>query len=190
MTIKVVFLLLIIVALMVVRTDKLRRAVVYLGVLSMIGAYSYLLYAAPDVAIAEAVIGSTLSTILYLVALQKYAVFTIYYVHPAAQHLDDREIRRSRGSLLSLIERFLTERELEPQIIYTVESPGSIRDTHHHDLIIERDGSEVRFHGPAHSYLTEGIMDHVESHMREMTSPITVTRVPDGADDSAMEEHE
>jgi len=178
MTIKVVLLLLIIVAVMVVQTDKLRRAVVYLGVLSMIGAYSYLLYAAPDVAIAEAVIGSTLSTILYLVALQKYSVFTIYYVHPAAQHLDDREIRRSRGSLLSLIERFLTDRELEPQIIYTVGSPRSIQDTHHHDLIIERDGQEVRFHGPVHSYLTEGIMDHVQGHMREIAAPLTVTMGP------------
>lgn len=190
MTIKVVFLLLIIVAVMVVQTDKLRRAVVYLGVLSMIGAYSYLLYAAPDVAIAEAVIGSTLSTILYLVALQKYSVFTIYYVRPSAQHLDDREIRRSRGSLLSLVERFLTERELEPQIIYTVESPGSIRETHHHDLIIERDGHEVKFHGPAHSYLTEGIMDHIESHRREMSSHFTVTMVPDTGDQGAAEDRE
>lgn len=186
--IKVVFLLLIIVAVMVVQTGKLRRGVVYLGVLSMIGAYAYLLYAAPDVAIAEAVIGSTLSTILYLVALQKYRVFTIYYVHPAAQHLDDREIRRSRGSLLSLAERFLTERELEPQIIYTVESPGAIQQTHHHDLIIERDGHEVRFHGPAHSYLTEGIMDHIQEHMREMSSPVSIIRVADTTDDDGTED--
>ena len=188
MTIKVVFLLLVVVAFMVVQTDKLRRSVVYLGVLSMIGAYAYLLYAAPDVAIAEAVIGSTLSTILYLVALQKYSVFTIYYVHPAAQHLDDREIRRSRGSLLRLAERFLTDRELEPQIIYTVESPRSIQESHHHDLIIERDGHEVRFHGPAHSYLTEGIMDHIKGHMREMAAPVTITRAADRLDDDATED--
>ena len=188
MTIKVVFLLLVVVAVMVVQTDKLRRAVVYLGVLSMIGAYSYLLYAAPDVAIAEAVIGSTLSTILFLVALKKYRVFTIYYVHPAARHLDDREIRRSRGSLLHLAERFLTERELEPQIIYTVESPSAIQETHHHDLIIERDGHEVKFHGPAHSYLTEGIMDHIQGHMRDLASPVTITRAADAADDDGGED--
>jgi len=184
---KVVLLLLVIVAVMVVQTDKLRRGVVYLGVLSMIGSYAYLLYAAPDVAIAEAVIGSTLSTILYLVALQKYRVFTIYYMHPAAQHLDDREIRRSRGSLLSLAERFLSERELEPQIIYTVESPQSIKETHHHDLIIERDGDEVRFHGPAHSYLAEGIMDHIQSHMRDVAVPVHITRIIDTPDEDAEE---
>lgn len=179
MTIKLAFLLLIIIAVIVVQAEKLRRSVVYLGILSMIGSYTYLLYGAPDVAIAEAVIGSTLSTILFLVALQKYRVFTIYCVHPSAHRLDDREIRRSRGSLLHLAEQFCIERELEPQIVYTVEPPESIKSSHQHDLIVEHDRDMVRLHGPCHSYLTEGIMTHIEDHMAEVSPSVVIEKVPE-----------
>ena len=68
--------MLIVLAIATVQTRKLRNAVIYLGVFSLGMSFVYILYNAPDVAIAEAVIGSTLATILYLVALKKYRIFT------------------------------------------------------------------------------------------------------------------
>ncbi|NSW89206.1 MAG: DUF4040 domain-containing protein [Firmicutes bacterium] len=59
-------------ALLAVQTHQLRRAVIYLGVFSLINSFAYVFYGAPDVSLAEAIIGSTLVTVLYLIALKKY----------------------------------------------------------------------------------------------------------------------
>jgi len=69
---KIFLIILVVLALVALNTPKLRRAVVYLGIFSLVSSFVYLLYGAPDVAIAEAVIGSTIATVLYLVALKKY----------------------------------------------------------------------------------------------------------------------
>ncbi len=82
---QIVLVLLIGMALYIVQTQKLRNAIIYMGVFSLSIAFVYMLYNAPDVAIAEAVIGSTLATILYLVALQKYKVFTIFTMFTQAR---------------------------------------------------------------------------------------------------------
>ena len=63
--------LLIPLAIYAIQTRKLRNAVVILGAFSLVSSLVYLFYRAPDVALAEAVIGTTISTILYLVAMQK-----------------------------------------------------------------------------------------------------------------------
>ena len=76
---EIALILLLITSVAAIQTRYLRHAVIYLGLFSLAIAFVYLLYHAPDVAIAEAVIGSTIATILYLVALQKYKIFTIYY---------------------------------------------------------------------------------------------------------------
>jgi multicomponent Na+:H+ antiporter subunit B len=68
---RVLLVLLIVFALQAIRQRQLRTAAIYLGVFSLVSSVLYLMCAAPDVAIAEAVIGSTLATVLYLVALQK-----------------------------------------------------------------------------------------------------------------------
>ena len=72
MTLKIFLFLMILFAAIAIQTEKPVRGAIYLGVFSLICSFVFLLYAAPDVAIAEAIIGSTLSTILYLVALYKY----------------------------------------------------------------------------------------------------------------------
>ena len=68
----ILLLLLVGLALGAIHTHALRHAVIYLGVYSLISSLIYLLYGAADVAITEAIIGCTLSTILFLVALKKY----------------------------------------------------------------------------------------------------------------------
>jgi uncharacterized MnhB-related membrane protein len=72
MLLNIFLFLLIAFAIIAIQTTKLIRGAIYLGIFSLISSFCFLLYGAPDVAIAEAIIGSTLSTILYLVALYKY----------------------------------------------------------------------------------------------------------------------
>ncbi len=72
-------------ALMALGTQRLRLAVIYLGVFSMSMAFVFIIYNAPDVAIAEAVIGSVFSSILYLVALKKYKVLQFTAIFPTNQ---------------------------------------------------------------------------------------------------------
>lgn len=62
---------LVVFAIIAIQTAVLRNAIIYLSVFSLLCSIVYLFLGAPDVAIAEAAIGCTLSTILYLVALKK-----------------------------------------------------------------------------------------------------------------------
>lgn len=68
---QIFLLLLLLFAVLALQQRRLRVAVIYLGVFSLLSSIVYLFHRAPDVAMAEAVIGSTIATILYLVALRK-----------------------------------------------------------------------------------------------------------------------
>ena len=58
-------------AFLIIREKEIVRLIIYLAVFSMITSLCFLLFSAPDVAIAEAVI-STFSTIIFIVAFEKY----------------------------------------------------------------------------------------------------------------------
>jgi energy-converting hydrogenase B subunit D len=58
-------------AILAVRLDSLLGAVVSAGLASLFAAVTYVLLAAPDVAMTEASIGSGLSTIIFLYAIHK-----------------------------------------------------------------------------------------------------------------------
>src|SRR5690554_3129356 len=93
-------------ALATVQSKKLRRAAVYLGIFSLMNSFAYVFYGAPDVAMAEAIIGTTLSTVLYLVAMKKYKVFTICFAHSCDEDFQDRHINKGRNQILKDIEYF------------------------------------------------------------------------------------
>lgn len=71
--------LLLFIALGVIFTNSIRKAILLSGVLSIIVSFSYILLLAPDVALAEAVIGSTLSTIILFMAIQYLEVVHVLY---------------------------------------------------------------------------------------------------------------
>lgn len=68
---------LVVFAVLSVSTANFRRAVIYMAIFSLIMSLAFLYYKAPDVAIAEAVIGSAMATVLYLVALRKQDRLTV-----------------------------------------------------------------------------------------------------------------
>lgn len=127
----------VIAAILAIQSQQLRKSVIYLGAFSALIALAYALYNAPDVAIAEAVIGTGLATILYVVTLQKYLIFTVY-IHSDQARLDDRLYRRKeRQDYHQLLVAFCAKESLEPQIIYTKESIQAIQDEHDYALIID-----------------------------------------------------
>ncbi len=160
--VEAVFLVLMLVlALLALNAQKLRVAVIYLGVFSLVSSFVYLLYSAPDVAIAEAVIGTGIATVLYLVALKKYHVFTIYHTSDEYEQIDDRTLRSGSIGLLRDVERLLTERELEVQTIYTVDDPEEVLATKNHDLVLHRAGNKVILYG----YDADYHLDAVERYL-------------------------
>lgn len=132
--IQVALVLVILAALAAVQTRYLRHGVIYLGLFSLGIAFVYLLYNAPDVALAEAIIGSTLSTVLFIVALQKYKIFTIYYRVSG----EDTGQDAASQSVIKSLEKFCTKQELEAQIIYTTEPIADIVENHQFSIIMNK----------------------------------------------------
>jgi len=170
---QIALVLLVIMAIVTVQTQKLRNAVIYLGIFSLSISFVYMLYNAPDVAIAEAVIGSTLATILYLVALQKYKVFVIYY-HVHSGEVNDKHYTHKKNSeLLKLLEVFCAKQELEPQIIYTTEEKENIMKLHQYSIIIEDHNEQLTLF--AHSENCKA--DFLESYLNQHDlSPFTIVK--------------
>ncbi|GAA0179351.1 hypothetical protein SH2C18_22390 [Clostridium sediminicola] len=158
---KIFLVLAIVFAFKAITTNKLRVSIITMGIFSLISSFCYLLYSAPDVAIAEAVMGCTLSTILYLVAFQKYKIFSIYYIvkNNNGTYINN-EIKR-RTEIESIIEKFCKNKELEPHVIYTSEDVEHIKSAHEYDLIVVQDGKDLTLFGREDNYLLEGLEDHI-----------------------------
>lgn len=145
----ILLLLLLVFAIAAIHTHSLRHAIIYLGIYSLVSSLVYLLYGAADVAIAEAVIGCTLSTILFLVALKKYQVFILYY----KMDTTDPDANRIRRHLKQLIRRFAYE-VLDFQIdTTTTKLPlETIIDDHDFDIIIHHTESKIICYGIKNNY--------------------------------------
>ncbi len=148
---KLVFIFMILTALFVATTNNFKRMIVALATFSLLASFCYLLYHAPDVALAEAVIGSALSTILYIVALKKHRSFYIYF--SSKENVSDRKTLSDTDDVVSKVLQYCTEHELEAQHVFTWESPSRIAREHLFDIIIAGNekivtvyGSEVERH--------------------------------------------
>ncbi len=145
----VVFAMMIAVALFIVRTRNLKRVIIALGVLSSLAAFCYLLYHAPDVAVAEAVIGSALSVILYVVAFKKHHTFYVYFTSTSKEHISDFKLRSEMEDVVSKIMNYCTQHELEAQCVFTDEMPEEIAKEHVYDIILQNAGGKVNIFGVA-----------------------------------------
>ncbi len=143
----IVFAMMIIVALFIVRTRNLKRVIIALGVLSLLASFCYLLYHAPDVAVAEAVIGSALSVILYVVAFKKHHTFYIFFTSNTKERKSDFKLRSEMEDIVSKIMNYCTLNELEAQCVFTSEQPEEIAKEHVYDLILQNCGETVNMFG-------------------------------------------
>ncbi|MDK2962094.1 MAG: putative multicomponent Na+:H+ antiporter subunit [Eubacteriaceae bacterium] len=162
MTEKIFLIGLIILAIFAVNTRHLRRAIIYLGIFSLVSSLVYLFYGSPDVAIAEAVIGSTITTVLFLVSFKKSRVFIIYYANADFNSSDSRKTIKARGQILKSIEKFLIDHEFEPQLIMTTKSYELILSSEVFDLLVYQDNSQLLITGPDEYHL-----DGIETFLKD-----------------------
>lgn len=142
-------------ALLAIQTRLLRNAIIHLAVLSLLAAYLYLRLAAPELAIAEAVIGSGLVTLLYLAALKRNRVYTIGVVgngesacltDPYMQHITKTQAMRE-------IHQFFLIREYELQVVFVPEALDEALRNDAYDLVIQEDDSGIIAYTDDESYI-------------------------------------
>lgn len=160
----IVFVLMVIFAIASIQSDSLRQSVIYLSVFSLLCSFAYALYQAPDVAIAEAVIGCTLSTVLYLVAIKKYRVFRIYYSNQVTILEKIPETNILRANLVTMTDAYLKDLELEMDLIHTKHSFDEIDGLHEYDVIVEHTNEGIRMYGAQSNYLYDGLTSYLIEH--------------------------
>lgn len=142
-------------ALLVIHGKLLRLSVIYLAVFSLLGSFLYVLYSAPELAIAEAVIGSGLVTLLYLAALKRNRVYTIAVVRgPDAGRLTDAEmVRVERSAALREAREFFVRREFEVQVIFASDPLASALRSPAYDLVMTEDDEGFAIYTDEESYV-------------------------------------
>lgn len=127
---------LILFSILALNTKRPRNAVIYLGVFSIASAVIFLIYNAPDVALAEAIIGSAISTILFLVVLEKYQVLSIFY---RLRHDDEKHMSylQENETFISDLINFSSRNELDPHIYYTNQVVNDLLEQHEFALIVD-----------------------------------------------------
>lgn len=140
---EVILLCLIVCAVLTIQTQKMKIAIIYLGTFSILIAFVYLLQGAPDVALAEAVIGSTMTTILFVVAIHKYKLFRIYIIVESTKIDDDIYKNKTYRGILSYINIFCYKKGLDPLVIYTIDAKNHIGRNHHHIVLEEEDDNFI-----------------------------------------------
>ena len=171
---------LIVLAVVTVEAKKLRRAVIYAGAFSLLSSFVYLLYHAPDVAIAEAFIGCTISVVLLLTALKKYRVITIYYVHT------DDDIPASAEdyclTLISDLENFLSSQDFEPQLVKTSLYDTSLHEQEAFDLLVVNAGDAVSIYSGKDNYHTPLIGEYLYEYPKKPSLKMSFISLKEGAD--------
>jgi len=172
---KLLLVCLVVFAVAAVVTGQLRRAVIYLSVFSLLASLAYLLYQAPDVAIAEAVIGCGLATVLYLAALRKQRLITIYYVHEHDGDINDR-LTKQADRLLRAIEQLLAEKELETQVIHTARPGREVLDRQDFDLLLVEKDQQLTMYGRTEDYHLDAV-EALLSKQNRSADPVQVIRL-------------
>ncbi len=138
-------------AILCVITDRLFTAVVYSGTLSVFTTLCYLLLGAPDVALAEAVIGATVASAIFLITLKKYHIFTVYFVG----NRDETQFK----SVMKTIVKTLKKLDIEPNVLTASKDDADVFKLFSEqggDLVVMQNGEIIELHGERYSsYFTE-----------------------------------
>jgi len=179
------YITLIVFAFLALQTAVLRNAVIYLSVFSLLCSAVYLFLGAPDVAIAEAVIGCTLSTILYLVALKKYKIYSVYYRYIAQEKQDTTLHKQEAEDIKTLIGTFTDQYDLQLDFINTTISYKNIVKMNF-DLIIFHSAKGIFVHGLQNSYQYIQLTNYLKDNM---SIPVSVFYINE-QDDMSLQEDE
>jgi putative multicomponent Na+:H+ antiporter subunit B len=148
--------LLIIISIAIVMTGTLRRAVILSGVLSIGAAFSYMFLAAPDVALAEAVIGSTISTVVLLVGIKKSKLFTVYYIKTKDS---------VKNEIFKAVEKNLLPKELDPQFICTGKDKMYVKEHHDFEMLIREVDDKIEIYGEKSNSIFCEVLESIEEEI-------------------------
>jgi uncharacterized MnhB-related membrane protein len=168
---------LVIFAILAIQTHTLRHAVIYLSVYSLGSSVLFLIYGAPDVALAEAIIGSGLSVVFYLVALKRQRLMTIFLIEDDSL---DPERQKELARLLREIEHLYAKKELQSHVFRTDLDRLAILDQRDYDLLIAVEKGQVWIYGGQEDYQ----MDTLAARLAEMELaglPVALFRLEKGA---------
>lgn len=140
---EIILVSLIISAILAIQTQKMKVAIIYLCVFSITISFVYLLQGAPDVALAEAVIGSTMTTILFVVAIHKYNLFRVYIIVESKMIDDNVYKNKVYKKIMDSINVFCFKKGLDPLAIYTIDARNHIGRNHHHIVLEVIEGQFV-----------------------------------------------
>ncbi len=150
----VVILLMIAFAGIAIQSTRLRLSVIALAIFSLLAALLFLLYAAPELAIAETVMGSGLVTLLYLTALKRYRVYTICVVSRLPEDLSDQHIARvKKTDAFREIRQFCRRRERETQLVFSRQTVDQALSNPRFDLVVETDLNAITIYGLIDDYM-------------------------------------
>lgn len=175
----VLYISLIVFAILSIQTPILRQAIIYLSVFSLLCSVTYLLQGAPDVAIAEAAIGCTLSTILFLVALKKYSIFTVYLNSFTLDPSASEPLEVERDQIQTQLQAFCQGSELQLDLIHTSSSFSHLKKTGNYDIILFHSNKGLWIHGLKNNYHYNEAVSYLK---KNTTLPIHVFYINEEAE--------
>ncbi|NCC75843.1 MAG: DUF4040 domain-containing protein [Clostridia bacterium] len=176
-----VFLLsLVLFAILAIQTHTLRHAVIYLSIYSLGSSVLFLVYGAPDVALAEAIIGSGLSVVFYLVALKRQRLMTIFLIEDGSL---DPERHRELARLLREIEHLYAKKELQSHVFRTDLDRKAILSQRDYDLLVAVEKGHVWIYGGQEDYQMDTLALHLAS-LDLVELPVELFRLEKGAQPS------
>ena len=161
---EVILITMVVFSIAAIQAKSLRQSVIYLSVFSLLCSFAYALYQAPDVAIAEAVIGCSLSTVLYLVAIMKFRIFRVYYSQHITSPENIPENNLLKNNIMSMMKGYLSDTELELDLINTKHKFDAIHGHHDYDVIIEHTDQGMRMYGAQSNYHYDGLTTYLIEH--------------------------
>ena len=182
---KLILIGLIVMAVASVSAASLKRAIIYMGVFSLLASFIYLLYQAPDVAIAEAVIGCGLATVIYLVSIKRQRTMTVYYIHEQGDVLDDLSVPILAARFLDDIEAFFESRDLGHQVIHTVRNRNEIIKSQDYDLLVTFENNRLLLYGRKDDRHMDEVEAFVKSRSVSETEICVVRFNEDGGEECA-----
>ncbi len=156
---KILLLLLLALSVVTILCKQYKRTVIFLGIFSLLSALLYVIYSAPDVAIAEAVIGCGLSTVLYLVAIKKAEIFRVCIISDNISFTEGSELSVFWNGIKQDIEKRNLSCEINKNITSVEEAMSSEAD-----LIIHEGVDKISVYGLENDYIFEGICDDINKN--------------------------
>lgn len=150
---------LIVFATLIVFTHKLINAVIYMSTFSTLSALVFLFLGAPDVALAEVIIGSTISTIVFLIAIKKHRIFVLYIINNPQKSSD---VLQGIKDIRKTLDNYFKEHEIQLHIINTNDTSEKLMIKEEQKIIVENDEIAIKVHTDCENVHTQKIAELIK----------------------------